>query len=102
MIHVIATITTRPGQRDAALTALKEIAPTVLKEAGCIEYGAAVDVPSGIPDQPAPRADSFTVLEKWESLEALHAHLAAPHMADYREKVKDIVAGVEIRTLESA
>jgi quinol monooxygenase YgiN len=43
-----------------------------------------------------------TVVEKWESPAALHAHLAAPHMASFRERVKGMVTGIEIRVLAPA
>jgi quinol monooxygenase YgiN len=39
-------------------------------------------------------------VEKWESLQALHAHLVAPHMAVYRERVKDVVVGVTLQILD--
>ena len=44
----------------------------------------------------------MTVVEKWESLDALNAHLVAPHMLSYREKVKVLVKGVSIQVLEPA
>ena len=44
----------------------------------------------------------MTVIEKWDSVEALQAHLEAPHMARYRRTVKDIVLEVSIRVLEPA
>ena len=43
-----------------------------------------------------------TVVEKWASVEALYAHGAAPHMAEYREKVKDYVTGVRLVVSENA
>ena len=42
------------------------------------------------------------ILEKWESLDHLNAHLAADHMDEYREKVKDLVVGVSLQILEPA
>ncbi|MBI1830559.1 MAG: antibiotic biosynthesis monooxygenase, partial [Planctomycetes bacterium] len=47
MIHVIATITVKPGKRDAFLAEFHRIVPAVHAEAGCIEYGPSVDVASG-------------------------------------------------------
>jgi quinol monooxygenase YgiN len=41
-----------------------------------------------------------TILEKWESLEALHAHLGSPHMLDYREKAKNVVESVSVKVLQ--
>jgi len=39
------------------------------------------------------------VIEKWESMEALKAHAAAPHMAAYGAKVKEMLAGRVIHIL---
>jgi quinol monooxygenase YgiN len=102
MIHVIATIDTAPGMRDDFLAAFAELVPDVRAELGCIEYGPAVDLATAITDQPAPRENAVTVIEKWESLEALQKHLEAPHMARYRRTVKDLVLAVSIRVLEPA
>jgi quinol monooxygenase YgiN len=46
--------------------------------------------------------NSFVVIEKWASMEALKAHAAAPHMAAYAAKVKPILAGRVIHVLSPA
>ena len=46
--------------------------------------------------------DTFTVIEKWESVEALRAHGAAPHMAAYAAKTQDLVAERAIYVLSEA
>jgi quinol monooxygenase YgiN len=99
MIHVIATVRTAAGRRDDFLRAFRQLVPLVRAETGCLEYGPAVDLQTLISDQPI-RGDVVTVIEKWESVAALQDHLAAPHMLRYRENVKDLVAGLEIRVLE--
>jgi quinol monooxygenase YgiN len=40
------------------------------------------------------------VVEKWASLAALEAHLAAPHMVAYRTAVKDYVVETDLQVLE--
>lgn len=102
MIHVLATITVKPGQRDGFLKEFHRIMPLVHAEAGCIEYGPAVDVASGISVQMPLRENVAVVIEKWESLAALKAHLTAPHMMEYRVRVKDFVEGVTLQILEPA
>lgn len=102
MIHVIATINVKPDTRDAFLAEFHRIVPLVRAEAGCIEYGPTVDVASGIAVQGPPRANVAVIIEKWESLEALTAHMQAPHMAEYRVRVKDYVAGVQLQILAPA
>lgn len=100
MIHVIAIITTHPGQRDKVLEAFRANVPAVRAEAGCIEYAAAVDLAGGPAFQTPCGPDCFMVVEKWESLDALKAHVAAPHMRGYGEKTRDMVAGRAIHILQ--
>ncbi|MEZ6064180.1 MAG: putative quinol monooxygenase [Planctomycetaceae bacterium] len=102
MIHVIATVQINPGQRAAFLAEFRKIVEDVRAEAGCIEYGPAVDFESRIPVQAEPRPDVVTIIEKWESSEALSDHLRAPHMVTYRERVRDLVKWVDLRILEPA
>jgi quinol monooxygenase YgiN len=102
MIHVIATIRTAPGRRADFLREFHRLIPLVRAEAGCIEYGPAIDLDSGIAGQPTVRDDVVTVIEKWENPPALKTHLAAPHMLSYRDAVKDLVAGIEIRVFQPA
>ena len=100
MIHVIATVELALGRREAFLAEFRRLVPLVRAEAGCLEYGPTVDVPSGLAAQAAPREDVVTVVEKWESLDALRAHVGAPHMLEYRERVKGMVAGVKLQVLQ--
>lgn len=100
MIHVIATIALNPGTRDQFLAEFQKIVAPVRAEAGCLEYGPTIDVDSGIAAQGATRPDVVTVVERWESLEHLQAHLVAPHMLEYRPKVKDFVKSVTLQILE--
>src|SRR5262245_45047414 len=102
MIHVIATIELAEGKREAFLEEFRRVVPLVRAEAGCLEYGPAIDLPTDIPAQGPPRPDVVVVVEKWEGLEALKAHLAAPHMTAYRARVKDLVAGARMQVLRPA
>ncbi|HUG71480.1 MAG TPA: putative quinol monooxygenase [Pirellulaceae bacterium] len=102
MIYVIATIEIAAGKRDEFVEAFRANVPNVLAEEGCIEYEPTVDLATEIPAQPDLRTDVVTVVEKWESLAALKAHLVAPHMVSFRERVKDLVKGVSIQVLEPA
>ncbi len=102
MIHVIATVELAPGTRAKFLTEFRNVIPAVRAEAGCIEYGPAVDADTDIPIQFRIGADKVVVIEKWESVAALKAHGVAPHMHAYRAKVKDCVRGMELRVLTPA
>jgi quinol monooxygenase YgiN len=102
MIHVIATVELREGRRDAFLSEFRKVVPNVLAEEGCLAYGPAVDVPSGLSAQPAVRPDVVTIVERWESLEHLRRHVTAPHMLEYRPRVKDMVVATTLIVLEPA
>ena len=99
MINVIASIRVKPGKVSEFLRILESNVPRVTKERGCIEYFPAVDIESGLPQQSLDE-NVVTIIEKWESLEALRDHLKSPHMLAYREKVKDIVESVSIKVLK--
>ncbi|MCX7135834.1 MAG: putative quinol monooxygenase [Proteobacteria bacterium] len=99
MIHVVAVITAKPGMRDSILQEFRANVPAVKAEQGCIEYGAAVDLENGPGFQTKYGPDTFLVIEKWESPEALKAHAAAPHMAAYAAKTKEMIASRLIHIL---
>ncbi len=102
MVHVLAIITAKPGMRDEILTAFRANVPNVHAEDGCIEYGAAIDT-EGVGSLQTPFGDdTFVVVEKWASLAALKAHAAAPHMAAYGAKTKDMIASRVIHVLSPA
>lgn len=100
MIHVVAVITAKPGMRSQILEAFRANVPAVHAEKGCIEYGPAVDADGAGALQTKFGPDTFVVIEKWESLEALRAHGASPHMAAYAAKTRDMVASCVIHVLE--
>ena len=102
MIHVIAVITAKPGKRDEVLKLFRANVPAVRAEKGCIEYGAALDADPALPFQTKYGPDSFVVVEKWESMDALKAHAAAPHMAAYGAKTKELLASRVIHILSPA
>jgi len=102
MIHVIAMITTKPGQREAVLGEMRANIPNVRAEQGCIEYGPAIDTENAGPVQTALGQDSIVVIEKWESLEALRAHGASAHMKAYAARTKDLLASRVIHVLSPA
>ena len=99
MIHVIAIITAKPGKRDEILRHFRGNVAAVRAEKGCIEYGAAVDADPALPVQTKYGPETFVVVEKWESMDALKAHAAAPHMAAYGAKTKELLASRVIHIL---
>ena len=100
MIHVVAIITAKPGLRGQVLDAFRANMPAVHAEEGCIEYGPAVDAEGAGSMQSKFGPDTFVVIEKWESLEALRAHGRSPHMAAYAAKTREWIASRTIHILE--
>ena len=84
MIHVVARMQIKPGCMDRFMEVLLNNVPTVRAEKGCITYQVCRDIDP-------EKHDSFvTIIECWESEEALRTHQQAPHMDSYRAAVKDL------------
>jgi quinol monooxygenase YgiN len=92
MIHVVAVITAKPGMRASILQAFHANTPTVRAEHGCIEYGAVVDADNALAFQTKYGPDTFLAIEKWESMDAVKAHAATPHMVAYAATTKEMIA----------
>ena len=102
MIHVLAIITAKPGLRATILETFHANIPAVHAEHGCIEYGPAIDAEGAGAIQTAYGPDTFVVIEKWATMDDLKAHGAAPHMAAYGAKVRDMIAARVIHILAPA
>lgn len=101
MIHVIASIQVKPGKRDELIELFKSNLPNVREEKGCIRYLPAIDIATGLPPQ-ALDENAVTVLETWETVDALKNHLATPHMQTFMEKEKSLIEGSTIKVLQEA
>ena len=99
MINVIAAIKVKESHMDEFLEIFKSNISNVINEAGCIEYAPAIDFITDLAPQVCD-SNTVTVIEKWETLESLQAHLIASHMLEYKEKVRDIVESVSLKVLE--
>ena len=64
MIHVLAFITTKPGQRDSVLEIFQANVPAVLAENGCIAYEAAIDSTPALKPQTELGADTFVSFDE--------------------------------------
>ena len=102
MIHVIAKVTTAPGRRTEFLNEFHKVVPLVREEQGCVEYGPTIDANTEIAAQQKAGDDVAVIIERWESLAALNAHLVADHMQAYRERVKDLVQATSLEVYETA
>jgi quinol monooxygenase YgiN len=101
MINVLASIQIKAGKVSEFIEIFNTNVENVRAEDGCIEYYATVDLDADLPPQVLDE-NVVTIIEKWENLAALRAHLTAPHMMTYREKVKDIVGNVSLKVLQEA
>ena len=101
MIHVVAIITAKPGQREKIMQAARANIPAVLAEDGCVEYTLVTDADE-FGGAAKLGADTFAFIEKWRDAAALKAHSQAPHMNSYREKVQDLIASRAVHVLSPA
>lgn len=99
MVHVIAFIQVKPEHREELIKIFNTNVPNVLAEDGCIQYTLTIDTDSGI-DIQTKDPNILTVIEKWESKEALQAHLSAPHMDQYRKDTEGMTEGLDLRVLQ--
>ena len=99
MIFVVATSVLKPGCRESFIAAVKDNLAKVRAEDGCIGYNLTSDFDSGFPVQEFCGEDTCVFVERWESIEHLKAHLAAPHMAEFKERVKDLRISSTLKVL---
>jgi quinol monooxygenase YgiN len=83
MIIVHATIPTKPGRRDELLEPAQACIEQTLNEAGCISYELFFS---------AADPDKALMVERWESSEALGAHLQSAHLAKLGADIADILS----------
>ena len=101
MIHVIVSTTIKPNKLDEYLDRARNLAPLVEAEAGCLRYEYTVDVASPLPTQEPVQADRVTLIEEWESLAHLEAHLQAPHMREHGPALGALRENSQIRVTRS-
>lgn len=102
MVYCVVTMIIKEGRMNEFLAECGKIRPIVLKEAGCLMYDYTREFSSGMTRQEPINPNRVTLLEKWESLDAINAHSATKHMTDFVDKVKDMRESVVIRACESA
>lgn len=95
MIYVIATSVLKEGCRERFIELTKANLATVRAEKGCIFYGLNEDCATELPSVKNP--NTLTFVECWENLDALKAHLSAPHMKAFATSVKELRNSSELR-----
>ncbi len=103
MLTIIAEVCTHPGahHRDAVLALFKSVMPTVLKEAGCHGYAPMLDADVNA-DFQSTDANCIVMIEKWEDMAALRAHMETPHMVAFHEQAGEHIAGIKVKILDAA
>ncbi|CCK79464.1 MULTISPECIES: putative quinol monooxygenase [Desulfobacula] len=99
MINVIASIQIKEGRLSEFIEIFKSNIPRVLEEKGCIEYVPTIDVHADLPPQQL-NPNGVTIIEKWDRLEDLKAHLSSSHMLSYRKKTEHLVDNMSVKVLE--
>lgn len=83
-VRLVVIINTQSGRGSEQLAAFELLAPLVRAEPGCIQYDM---------HPVAGNSDSFVLIEKWASKEALAAHNLAPHMLEAAKRNPTFRAG---------
>ena len=103
MIHVVAIITAKPGRRAELLERFLAVVPIVHSEDGCIEYRPIINNDAGLDGAREDiGADTYIVIEKWASVEALDAHAATDHMRKYGEEAASLIANRVLHVMRDA
>jgi quinol monooxygenase YgiN len=93
MIYVIATSEIKPENHEAYTAGVKPHIAATRKEAGCIYY----DVHVALSDP-----NCFVTVERWESQEALDAHLQTDGVKAWREFAKPLRSSVTVEFIDPA
>jgi quinol monooxygenase YgiN len=102
MVHLVVTFIVKEGKMDEYLEEVKKLRPLVLAEKGCVEYTFVREFKSSLNIQEEVNPNRLTLIEKWETPEALAVHGASSHMKDFNLRVGSWQAGVSARVMEAA
>jgi quinol monooxygenase YgiN len=97
MIHVIAVLTAKSGDRASLLAAINAVVDAVRAEPGCIEYRPVIDMSDS---GSKFGEDTLVVIETWQDQAALDAHGEAPALKNFLENTKDVLAQADIHLMQ--
>ena len=100
MIHILVTMVVKEGRMKEFLSIGEKLRSQVLKEKGCLAYDYTREIASPLGIQEPVDPDRITLVERWESVEALKAHMDAPHMKELGPKMGDLRSSVVARVVE--
>lgn len=101
MIYVMVTMEVEEGRMEEFLRLCGRLRPLVLAERGCLGYDYVRETSSPLPIQEPVDRNRITLVERWESVEALEAHRGAPHMAEFGPQMNRLRSKVTARVGES-
>ena len=89
---MLAHLKVKPGTRDACMQAAKPCITATQAEKGCISYElfASSTDPEGL-----------VFVERWDTREALTAHMKAPHLKAWREAGSAFIVSRKIEIIKS-
>ncbi len=97
MIHIVAVLTAKSGERPAMMTAFNAIVDAVRAEPGCIEYRPVTD----LAHSPAKfGTDALVVIEKWQDQAALDTHNQAEAVNSFRAAAGHLIAQADIYLMQ--
>ena len=101
MIYAIVTSDIVTGGMEEFLNACRVLRPQALAEEGCLGYEYTAEVQSTLDAQDPVDTNRVTLIEKWESLEALSAHGTQAHTKAFVKKVGQVRRKMTIRVTET-
>ena len=93
MIYVIAELTLKPGSAERAAAEARKAVAGTNTEAGCIFYQMHLNVSD---------PTKLIVVERWQSREALDAHLHTPHLKAWRAASAEFVTARKVEVITPA
>ena len=99
MVNVIATIEVVEGALKNYIKEFQLVRPLVLAEKGCVQYEVCIYNTTFNSLPTLVKANTVVIMEKWETLNDLDAHVKAEHMKQYREATKNLVSQRTLQVL---
>lgn len=83
-LFTFATLTPKPGKEKELEELVRGMCPPSRAEEGCVFYQLLV---------PKNEGNTYHFFECWKSWEAFEAHIATPHLQNFRSKLDELVEG---------
>lgn len=84
MVIVMAKLSVIPGKKEELFALARDVVKATQEESGCVSYTLLDD-----PSDPG----SCLFVEEWLDLESLRKHTTTPHIAEWKRKNAELLAG---------